>query len=488
MTDPRHTRSAHRPDADPRASTTSSPAGGKPPLLARMNAHGFRLAHLMDLTGLYGILVAIMVLRFGLAWPTYSVGAYLLSFLFTVLVFQSALYFGGFYAREPRLGRPPVMPRAARPALVAGGVVALAILAATGAAREIGVAGAGAAPLERALPMPIGNLLGLIVLAPAWVAFVRQTVKWHRTRREGPPRLLLVGNASEVELARRHLDQLELESLLDVVGVVHDLELAPGAAARRQASDVLLLSSEKLSLVQSYLLPRLERDGRTLLLRVSAADTLYGLQRLREVGGLPFILVGAQAMPAHQQRLKRLNDFAMLLLLAPVMVPATLMTALYVLLRAGRPVLFWQVRVGAAGRPFRMVKFRTMRQDAEEDGRARLAAVDDDRVVAGCGFLRSTRLDELPQLFNILRGEMGLVGPRPERPELTEEFERSIPGYARRHEVPPGITGLAQIHGRYHTDPEYKLGYDLQYLVNWSPVLDLEILARTAWVILARRV
>ena len=221
---------------------------------------------------------------------------------------------------------------------------------------------------------------------------------------------------------------------------------------------------------------------------MSAADTLYGLQRLREVGGLPFLLVGAQAMPAHRRRLKRLTDLAAVVLLAPMLVPLLGLTALYVRVRAGSPVLFWQTRVGAGGRLFPMVKFRTMRPDAEEDGRARLADVRDDRVVPGCGFLRSTRLDELPQLWNIVRGEMGLVGPRPERPELTEEFERSIPGYARRHEVPPGITGLAQIHGRYHTDAEYKLGYDLQYLVNWSPVLDLEILVRTVWVVLARRV
>ena len=98
------------------------------------------------------------------------------------------------------------------------------------------------------------------------------------------------------------------------------------------------------------------------------------------------------------------------------------------------------------------------------------------------------RLDELPQLWNVWRGEMSLVGPRPERPELTAQFEELIPGYTRRYEIPPGLTGLAQVHGRYDTDPEYKLGYDLQYLVNWSPVLDIEILVRTVWVVLARRI
>ena len=108
-------------------------------------------------------------------------------------------------------------------------------------------------------------------------------------------------------------------------------------------------------------------------------------------------------------------------------------------------------------------------------------------MVPALRWLRRTRLDELPNLWNVVRGDMSIVGPRPERPELTEQFELVIPGYDRRHEIPPGLTGLAQVHGRYHTDPEYKLGYDLQYLVNWSPVLDLQIQMRTIWVMLTRR-
>jgi lipopolysaccharide/colanic/teichoic acid biosynthesis glycosyltransferase len=103
-------------------------------------------------------------------------------------------------------------------------------------------------------------------------------------------------------------------------------------------------------------------------------------------------------------------------------------------------------------------------------------------------WMRSTRADELPQLWNVIKGEMSLVGPRPERPELVAEIVRRVPGYVRRNELPPGLTGLAQVHGRYGTDAEYKLGYDLQYLVNWSVVFDLQILFRTVWVVLSRRV
>ena len=356
------------------------------------------------------------------------------------------------------------------------------------ARRRLAALGIDDLPLERALPMPIGNLVAVMLLAPVWIAAVRQLVKWKRTKREGPPRVLLVGEAGEVELARRHLQVIEASGSLHLVGVVHDPEEAAAAAARRDATDVLLLDSDDLATIQTRVLPAIEADGRTLLMRISAADTLYGLQRLREVGGLPFLLVGASAMPSYRRRLKRLTDLAAVTLLAPALLPLTALVTLYVLVRSGRPLLFWQTRVGAGGSTCRMVKFRTMIPDAEEDGRARLAAANDDRIVPGLGWLRATRMDELPQLWNILRGEMGLVGPRPERPELTDRFEREIPGYSRRHEVPPGITGLAQIHGRYHTDAEYKLGYDLQYLVNWSPVLDLEIIVRTVWVVVARRI
>lgn len=98
------------------------------------------------------------------------------------------------------------------------------------------------------------------------------------------------------------------------------------------------------------------------------------------------------------------------------------------------------------------------------------------------------RVDELPQIINVLRGDMSLVGPRPERPEFTADLARSVPGYERRHELRPGLTGLAQVNGRYDTDAAFKVGHDLQYLVNWSPALDLAILARTVWVVVARRV
>ena len=134
-----------------------------------------------------------------------------------------------------------------------------------------------------------------------------------------------------------------------------------------------------------------------------------------------------------------------------------------------------------------MLKFRTMHHNAEDQTGTVKAQKDDHRIITGLKWVRRSRLDELPQFINVLRGEMSIIGPRPERPDFTNEYEGLIPGYGRRHDIPPGITGLAQVSGHYHTDPSYKLGHDLQYLVNWSPILDLQILIRTVWVIFIGR-
>ena len=134
-----------------------------------------------------------------------------------------------------------------------------------------------------------------------------------------------------------------------------------------------------------------------------------------------------------------------------------------------------------------MYKLRTMIDRAEAATGAVLAGVEDGRITKVGRFLRATRVDEIPQLFNILNGTMSLVGPRPERPEFAGEFLQTIPGYAERLQVKPGLTGLAQVNGEYHTTAEYKLKYDLAYIYNYSLWLDMRIMAETVKVMLTRR-
>ena len=173
--------------------------------------------------------------------------------------------------------------------------------------------------------------------------------------------------------------------------------------------------------------------------------------------------------------------------LAIATVPVIAICALAIWLEDGGPILYRQTRVGQNGMPFRMLKLRSMRIDAEADGVARWTDAADARVTRIGRFIRRARIDELPQLFNVFRGEMSLIGPRPERPAFVDMLSRELSDYAIRHRVKPGITGLAQVRYRYAAsieDAASKLEYDIEYVVNRSAWLDARILVATVGVVL----
>src|SRR5690606_790777 len=187
--------------------------------------------------------------------------------------------------------------------------------------------------------------------------------------------------------------------------------------------------------------------------------------------------------------LERLFDLVASLLLLCVTWPLMLVAAIAIKLEEGirAPLIYSQERVGYGGRIFRVHKFRSMRVDAEKDGKARWAQKNDSRVTRVGAFIRNTRIDELPQIFNVLKGEMSFVGPRPERPQFVDELAAQIPYFRERHRVKPGITGWAQIsypYGASIEDAEEKLKYDLYYIKNHSLFFDLFILVRTVEIIL----
>lgn len=187
-----------------------------------------------------------------------------------------------------------------------------------------------------------------------------------------------------------------------------------------------------------------------------------------------------------QMGIKRLIDLCGSILALPVLAFLAPFVAAAIRLESRGPVFYSQVRSGRCGRPFSIVKFRTMRTDAESDGVARWADKNDSRITRVGRFLRKTRMDELPQILNVLKGEMSLVGPRPERPEIELALERRLPHYAIRQAVKPGVTGWAQIHYRYGNSVEdslRKLQYDLYYIRRWSLQLDLYIILRTLGVV-----
>lgn len=223
---------------------------------------------------------------------------------------------------------------------------------------------------------------------------------------------------------------------------------------------------------QFYVVPRLFELG------VSASDLGH------EVDGLPLVKVTNSGQRAL--RAKRMIDFvtaaALLVLTAPIMV----MCALAVKLTSRGPVFFRQVRVGLGGRPFEILKFRTM--TVNDDSQTQWSVDQDDRVTSVGRFLRPSHLDELPQLINVLKGEMSLVGPRPERPHFVEQFSAEVDGYEHRHRVPVGITGWAQVNGYWgDSSIERRVRLDNRYIENWSVWRDLVITLRTIPTLLGRR-
>ncbi|MEZ5403405.1 MAG: sugar transferase [Bryobacteraceae bacterium] len=189
-------------------------------------------------------------------------------------------------------------------------------------------------------------------------------------------------------------------------------------------------------------------------------------------------------------RLQNIYSFAFALIGVILAAPIMLIVAILVKLTSKGPALYRQRRVGMHGEIFTVMKFRSMRQDAEAKTGAVWARRGDPRITAFGRFMRKTRLDELPQLFNVLRGEMSMVGPRPERPEFVTELSEKIPFYRQRHFVKPGITGWAQINHKYGDSIEdtiTKLEYDLYYLKNLSPALDLYIMFHTVKTMLLSR-
>jgi Undecaprenyl-phosphate glucose phosphotransferase len=201
---------------------------------------------------------------------------------------------------------------------------------------------------------------------------------------------------------------------------------------------------------------------------------------LEEFGGLP--IISLQGGPLHGWNLVAKRGFDLLLALVALLIasPLMLLTALAVKLTSRGPIFYHQERMGMDGRTFHMLKFRTMRVNAESDG-AQMATADDPRRTPIGWLLRRLSIDELPQFFNVVLGDMSLVGPRPERPVFIEEFKRQIPKYHLRHKVKAGITGWAQVNGlRGQTSIQKRIEYDLYYIENWSLLLDLKILVRTA--------
>lgn len=447
----------------------SGPTGPVGSLLRWLWRHGFRLLFVLDAIGLYSVALIINFARFGLHWPKFRLYHYLVGFVIATVVQLLVNYFGGLYERQPRLATQPWLPRVAGAMAIGVGIDSLITLFS-----------------ERYL-MPRANLIAFFILGCVVLMLNRAISDRLAQARRGPSRVLLVGRAGPIEATAEHLSHATGTRLTKVVGSVERTDEVLDAVVDTNPTDILLLDLAAFEPMFPEPLSTLDDIGISIHQRVGAHETLLGLRSVREIAGLPFTRIRTHSMSPHQEHLKRLFDLLVLVVLSPLILLVLGVLWIYVLIRAGRPVIYRQRRVGRDGTTFVLHKFRTMRQDSEASG-PQLSVKGDPRVIRGLAWMRASRADELPQVWNVLRGEMSLVGPRPERPELIEQIEPQVPGYGRRHSLVPGLTGLAQVQGRYDTPPTDKLGYDLQYAVNWSLLLDIQIILRTVWTVVTGRV
>ena len=264
-------------------------------------------------------------------------------------------------------------------------------------------------------------------------------------------------------------------------------ETLPELATRLQIGEIILAVRERRGGMPVDELLECKLRGINVLELSTFFERENGHLQLDSMNASWMILAEGFNQGMLRDTVKRLFDLlissAMLVMTLPVMA----LTALLIKLESPGPVLYRQERVGQGGHPFTILKFRSMRSDAEHDGKPRWASQNDSRVTLVGKFIRRTRIDELPQIFNVFFGDMSFVGPRPERPYFVQDLTQQIPYYGIRHSVKPGITGWAQVrypYGATVEDALHKLQYDLYYVKNHSLFLDLTILFQTVQVVL----
>jgi len=264
---------------------------------------------------------------------------------------------------------------------------------------------------------------------------------------------------------------------LPVLGSIDNIR----RVVRSHAIDQILIAlpmSERDRIIR--ILSEFETDAVSVRILSSVIDRLTRPVEVGEIGDIRLLAIQQHPLASWRGVIKRLMDFTVALVGLVLLSPLLLAIAAAVRLSSPGPILFRQTRVGRDDRPFTMYKFRSMRTDAENDTGPVWAMPNDNRRTKIGTFLRRTSLDELPQLYNILVGQMSLVGPRPERPEFVAEFKKQIPAYLRRHKVKAGLTGWAQANGwRGNTSVEKRIECDLWYIANWSLSLDVEIVLKT---------
>ena len=326
------------------------------------------------------------------------------------------------------------------------------------------------------LPM-LGALIVQILLAMLWCVCAH---KWYF--RSYPPKKTVVIH-QDGENVEALIGAYGLRKKFDVRRTVHADLCAGGDYSCLDGMETVFLwglSSRERNDILKYCMD----CGITAYVLPGIGDIILSGAKRVNLFHLPFLRVGRYAPNPEYLFAKRVFDILVSALALVILSPVMLVTAIAIKATDGGPVFYRQKRLTKDGRVFDVMKFRSMRQDAEKDGVARLSTGDhDDRITPVGRIIRKVRIDELPQLFNILGGSMSIVGPRPERPEIAGQYEQELPEFALRLQAKAGLTGYAQVYGKYNTTPYNKLQMDLMYIAHPSFLEDLRIIFATVKIL-----
>ena len=331
-------------------------------------------------------------------------------------------------------------------------------------------------------PFPILAMTAIQCIIAVFWAFITNRIY---TRSSKPHRMLMLYDGTKpvdalINKLHTRPDKYKIEDTLCVAETDFDT-----VCARISDFDAVILrglSSDLCHHIQRFCF---EHSIRSYIVPDIEALLIHGAEEIN-LFDTPLLLNRNDEQKNDQRMVKRIFDIVFSVSALIVLLPFSLITALAIKIEDGGPVFYSQERLTVGGKSFMLYKFRSMKVNAEKAG-AQLSPQNDDRITAVGRVIRSIRLDEIPQFFNVLKGDMSIVGPRPERPEIAEEYQKTMPEFVYRLKVKAGLTGYAQVYGNYNTDPWDKLLMDMIYISNFSLMMDLKIVLMTFKILLQRR-
>lgn len=336
--------------------------------------------------------------------------------------------------------------------------------------------------LSLMFPDPRALLVGFVIQIAAAFLLITITGNWYRMAFRPFDVLMVYGSEAVKELAKKLKTRKDQFNIVDMVSALDEPEAIKTAIDRNSTVMLVDIAAELRNKIFKYCY----ENSKRIYVTPKISDIILNGSSPVHLFDTPLLLTEGNPFEYEERVIKRAWDILFSLFLMVLLSPVMLITALIIKISDGGPVFYRQIRCTKNGREFGILKFRSMVVDAEKDGKAVLATENDPRITPVGRIIRKCRIDELPQLINVLKGDMSFVGPRPERPEFIQKYMEEMPEFSYRMKVRAGITGYAQLYGKYNTTPYDKLKLDLYYIEQFSLGLDIKLMILTIKILFTK--